>query len=441
MSTPATPGPRRSDQFIEQDVLGSYGKKVLFANPNGESPLFAISERNRGGFNSATDGKIGHYRHDWPTQRLPIQGGSFTASEIYTGTDMGTKYTAAATPAGTSLVVKVTAAIAKEIRPKHTIKLEKTGDRRHRMGGTVTNVVVNGASSYVVFTTHSTASATYGLDECDYISVKGNENAQFGARPDGVKYDPVLSYNATQIFRTPYGMSRTAQEMALRWGKPWARDKKMAGILHRKEIESSFIWGEKAITVGDNGDILTRMGGLIEMCEDYADDAHIADYALDTGFQGISWADGGKDFLDAYLETLGLWGKSERLFLCGIAAKNAFTKVAAANSTYNISKGENSFGMQIDRFEGSGLTLQLRTHPLMNLDPVMKYGGIIMNPEYLHYLYITDTMVKRDNSQEEGGVDSLDGRLEEILTECTFQYDQPKELGVLYNLGVDNELA
>ena len=437
MATAAVPGVRRTGQFGTDEVRGSFREGVYYSDPNGETPLYAISERN------AKGEKLPYYHHKWWAQRRPMQGGSFTAGQVYTTADVvsGPAYTDAASPAGTVVYVKVSAAIAKQIRKGHQVKLSKTADYRYTKAFECVGRTVNGSNSYVALALQETGSATYGLLGCNHIQVIGNMNPQFGARPEGVKYDPTQFETKTQIFRTPFGMSRTAQEMALRTGKPWARDKKMAGILHRQEIERAFIDGIMTESVGDNGDILTTLRGLNEYAITYADSANIACYNTDETYAGLEWtADGGgMTWIENYLENYGIWGIMEPMAVGGIKAVNAFDRLARAHSTYNISEGENAFGTKIRKFMGAAVTLQLKVHPMMSLDPVWNYGLILFDPKKMHYAYITDTMVNSQKSEDQRE-DGLDGRIEELLTECTFEYEDPRQIGILHGLGLNNTL-
>jgi len=95
-----------------------------------------------------------------------------------------------------------------------------------------------------------------------YLTKVGSAFAEGTGAPQAVSRNPIKYSNYTQIFKTAYELSGTAEQTTTRTGDPVANDKKRRAFDHSRDIEMALLFGRKTETVGDNGKPKRTMDGI-----------------------------------------------------------------------------------------------------------------------------------------------------------------------------------
>jgi hypothetical protein len=84
------------------------------------------------------------------------------------------------------------------------------------------------------------------LNNNEDLLIIGNANEEFANAPGDAGGSPVPVYNYTQIFRTPFAVTNTANASKIYGSdKLITQEQKDKGILHRIDMERAFLFGER----------------------------------------------------------------------------------------------------------------------------------------------------------------------------------------------------
>ena len=101
------------------------------------------------------------------------------------------------------------------------------------------------------------------LDDA-FMTKIGSAYAEGTDAPDATSRNPIKYGNLCQIFKSAYEVTRTAEKTHARTGDVVSNDKKRKVFDHSRDIELSFMFGQKYETTGANGKPLRYLGGLRE---------------------------------------------------------------------------------------------------------------------------------------------------------------------------------
>ncbi len=287
--------------------------------------------------------------------------------------------------------------------------------------GDVVKVVASGEQMLVtaISTNDLTVTRGWGATAAGSIAdnavllIVGNAN-QEGATKRAFKIgDQVEKTNYTQIFRTPFGITETANASEMHGGNDLKHQRMMQLIEHQKEIERAFWFGEpKEDTTGTHprratGGVdywistnLTDAGGTLTELE--------FDEFLRTGFRygsKVKWLFAAPIVVAA----ISFWAKGKLL-------------LAPKDKTYGISV------MQwISPFGLVNIVLQ-------NLfTEVSTYAGYayLLDMEGKEYRYLEGRDTKLKTNIQDNSADSEE---DEYITECGLEHRQEKKDALLYNV-------
>lgn len=424
-------GMRGTGDWSAAERPENWRQSILYLYPNGSAPLTAM-------LSMLKSEQVNDPKYHWWTKKLPEQSGAATG--VYTDPALSTPYVSGGV-AGNTVYVQTSAEVASEFRRGHNVYLQKEGDDRYDTFGEVVSSIINGASSYIGVKLLEAANATYDLDDVDFISIVGNSNAEGATIPDVIAYDPVQYTNVTQIFRTPLSMTRTAMRTTLRTGDQKKEAKREALELHAIEMEKAFIWSKMTETTGTNGKPKRTTAGLIPTIKQFAPAENINDYTRNADYTGLTWVQGGEDWLDERLEYAFRYGNNEKMALCGNAALRAINKLAKVNGDIQLTPMSASYGLQVIRWITPFGTIYFKTHPLFSHHSVYRNHMVIFDLDRLGSRYIDDTFYKADDSVEKNTNSSRDGKEEEYLTEIGFEWAHPETMSYLTGVGLNNNLS
>ncbi len=407
---------------------------LLLFFPNGKAPLTAINSAM--GSEPSTSHTIHWFTKTLATQRATGTAGSF----IYDDQAVATAYSGATGVLNTIVYAKMTIVLTNHFRVGHSVLLRDANDYAADTHGEVTAVVQNGTSSTVAVKLDE--ADTKDLATCDTLLVISNVNDEGGTIPEALTYDPEEFTNIEQISRNSLNISGSEIAEETRIGDPYLELKREVLQYHGIELEKNVIHGLQIKRTGANGKRRWKMDGVISVINTNAS-ANVNDYALNTSYTGQSWLEGGGDWLDEFIYQIFDFGDdSEKLGLCGREALRGVNRIAKADGIINLESMTTKFGMKVVRWTTPVGDIFLKTHPLFSYEATDKNTILIIEPKLLKSRPKRgrDTHFRPDILYQKGGFTAIDGRKEEWLTEMSMEYHNPSAMGILYSVGLDNNL-
>uniref|UniRef100_A0A6M3K1S8 Putative capsid protein n=1 Tax=viral metagenome TaxID=1070528 RepID=A0A6M3K1S8_9ZZZZ len=426
-------GMRGTGDWATSQRPENWREMILYLYPNGSAPLTAMMSKMK-------QESVNDPVFNWWTKLLPSQGGA--VSGVYTDASMDTAYVSTGLVTNT-LYIKVAAAVIAHFRIGHQVLLRDASDFNVDCTAKVTGVQTNGASSRITveLLEDDDNSSDGDLSDCDTILVIGNLNPEGSSRPTALAYDPTLWTNYTQIFRTPLEITRTARKTHLRTGDAYKEAKRECLELHSIEMEKAFLFGQLRSGTGINGKPERTMRGLINALK-YGSNGTLnvgvtSNYVSDSSWAGQTWEQGGEEWLDTHLEEMFRYGRGTKLAFAGSGALLGINRLAKAAGQIQLKSTTIAYGLQVVEWITPFGTIYVKTHPLFSFEATNRNSMLIFEPEDLRYRYIDDTMFRKAPPDSEAQV-SIDGTVEEYLTECGLEYHHPNGWGWLNGFNSTN---
>ena len=244
-------GLRGSGNWGTDERPKSFRESILFFNPNGNAPVFALT--GKAGKKTVNDPEFSWWAEGQNLVRLQVNG-ALSSSDTTVTVD-------SADP--TSTTMGAAYGTATHLKPGDLLLVEPAADNatfNHELLEVVSVI------SDTQFTVSRAAGGTSAASISDnvYLLLIGSAFAEGTDAPQAVSRNPTKFYNYTQIFKDAYELSGTAEATEARTGDPWSNDKKRKMFDHARSIEMAIMFGRKAETTGDNGKPKRFMGGLRE---------------------------------------------------------------------------------------------------------------------------------------------------------------------------------
>jgi hypothetical protein len=264
----------------------------------------------------------------------------------------------------------------------------------------------------------STAAALLDNDDLFVIGSSWAEGADVGI-PDETQ--PVHKYNLTQIFRRPFGASRTREGAESYTGGNRSLQRGKKAVEHARNIERAFLFGGRE-EEGTGPDTLRRQtGGFTYFA---------TENILDLLGSSLSEPDLEGWFEDVFLHTSS--GDSRTLF--------ASAPVISAFDMLGIDKirlvpSDKTYGIAVGEYQSThGRVLIVKHRLLMNGAGGTGHGdeAFAVDTKMLTNRTYTNGATKLQTNRQANGVD---GWIDEYLTECGFQLTNPEVHGKLINVG------
>lgn len=221
---------------------------------------------------------------------------------------------------------------------------------------------------------------------------------------------PSLVENNTQIFRTPYEISGTAENVGyMVQPTEWNRLQQNAGIEHAKDIELSLLFGRKSATTPGSAEDRTT-GGVLSF---------ITSNQTDAGGT-LTEAE-----FNAFMAQVMRYGSTDKLALCSFTATSALNKFPASKQ---ITKNdETTYGMVITQYNSPFGSIKVVAHKLIE---GQKYGGymIVCDMQEISYRPLTNRDTKILTNRQPN---DQDGRKDELLTECGLRFGLQRTHGLV----------
>lgn len=393
-------GLRGTGDFGTAERPKSFREMILFRNPKGSSPIFALTARARK--MTVDDPEFNWW--DEPNTNIRLQvndGDNIGAAETLVTVDSSDP--SESSPGGQY-------GLATHLKAGDLLMVEKTTEAADIDNELIE--VVNVVSDTQFTVRRGVAGTTAAqISNDDNLLLIGSAYAEGTAAPEAVARNPIKYNNFTQIFKDTYEITGTVNETKTRTGEAWSNDKKRKTFDHARGIEWAIMYGQKHETTGDNGKPKRYMGGLRQQI------ATVNQTIFTTAVTITSFLDAVYPVFDWDTEA-----GDERILMMGNKALNSLNKVIQSDSNTDIQYGGKIevFGMQLNEWLIPQGRLLFRTHPLLNQHPVLSKSGFILDFSVLRYVALRnrDTKPKDDVQTKDEDV-----RRGYYQTECSLRVD------------------
>lgn len=272
------------------------------------------------------------------------------------------------------------------------VKVPRTGECM------IVLTVTTGTSTITVTRGYGSTSAA-ALLATDPLVIIGNANEEGATAPTIKTTKTVTAYNYTQIFRSPFGVTRTEENSELYGGPDLAYERKKKGIEHAVDIERAFLFGEPKEDNAGTHPLRTTAGVLNFISTNVTASVGTLTEAK----------------LQTFMESLFQYGSDTKFLFCSpllLSAINSF-----AQSKLQMIPKDGTYGINIMRYISAHGEINLIKHRLLE-GTIYGGMGIAIDLKNLWYrpLRGSDTKLKTNIQANDE-----DGEKDEYITECGLQ--------------------
>ena len=384
-------GLRGTGSFGTDERPQDFREMILWMNPNGKAPLFALSSKMKK--EMSNDPQF----HWWEEVKDVAR---VTLNETLTGaSDTTLTVAAVAGPYGNR--------DALQFAPGDILMVE-TDDASFSAELMKVTSVTNGTTIVVTRQYAGTTAAGTTASGSGLMRV-GSAHEEGSGAPSVVSNNPTKFTNYTQIFKTPYELTETSKNTYFRTGDPLKNDQIRKSFVHSEKIEQAMLWGKPSEITGSGGQPERTMGGIRQFITSNVT-VFSADPTITTFINALS---------PVFDYEAGAAG-DERIVYAGNGAINYLNSLIASDSSTRINyDGEiELYGQRLRKFTIPQGSFAIKSHPLMNVHPLFTYSMFVINPSGLIYrpLKNRDTKVQK-NIQ----LNDEDKQKDQWLTECSLE--------------------
>lgn len=380
-------GLRGSGSFGADERPKNFREMILWMNPNGTAPLFALTAK-------AKTEKVDDPEFNWWEEVNTI-----CRVRLNDATNMNDTDTAVVVDSG-----------ALELIPGDILQVETAETQAY--GQELVRVTAVTSDTAFTIARGVAGSAAAAIPDDTYFTRIGNAQSEGNRSIASSSTNPTKLTNYCQIFKTPYQISKSALATRFRTGDPKKNEQKRKSFQHAEKIEQALLWGKAYETTDptNNNMPLRYTGGLRHFITSHRT-VFSADPTVDTFLSAV---------YPVFDYDAGGAG-DERIVFCGNGALNYLNKLVRSetNSRVTFDKVIEYYGMKLQRWVIPQGTLYLKSHPLMNVHPVYQYSMFVVNPAGITYRPLAGRDTKLEKDIQENDADYIK---DQWLTEAGFEF-------------------
>jgi hypothetical protein len=369
-------------------VAKSFASMITRLMPNGQAPLFGMTSMLQ------------------EETAVQVEHGFFTKTMLFPSMNLD----AAVAGAGDNTF---TVASTTNLLPGMLMRAESTGEI----------VIINQilSTTQVLVGRGIGTSAGAIADNVNFYQV-GNAFEESSIRPNALQINPVRITNLTQIFRNTWALSGSAQATQVIAGESLVAENRMdCAAFHAADIEKALFFGAKSQGTR-NGQPFRTMDGLLSIV------GNIANYPPSYAAANVYTAAATTNYtqLEAMLDPVfnqvtDPKAGNQRVLFVGSEARKVLNNVGRLNGTYNISDGQNSYGLQFSSFKIARGQFNMVEHPLFNSNADWARQAVAVDLSTFRLAYLGGRKTKREEFNQNGqavdnGIDAVGGSLTTELT-------------------------
>lgn len=369
-------GLRGTGDFGTDERPKDFRSNILFFNPNGEAPIFALS--SKAGKRVVKDPEFAWWAEGNALVRLQVNG-SHASGDTLINVD---------TNDPTSTTLGANYGTATHLKPGDILMVEPATDQATFNPEFIrVENVLSDTQFTVARGVAGTTPATIANDI--WLTLIGSAYAEGTGAPRAVSRNPIKFFNYTQIFKNTYELTGTTDHTTFRTGDPWSNDKKRKSYDHSRDIEMSCLFGQRAETTGSNGKPLRYTGGIRTFIP-----------TANTTVFGAPVTP--NSFIDALAPVFDFQtgAGDTRMMFVGNQAAIELGKIfnAATNIHINASERVKVYGIHFQELILPMGRILLKTHPLLSRHGLYRKSGFVIDFDALKWAPLEgrDTKTKDD---------------------------------------------
>jgi hypothetical protein len=403
-------GLRNSTEFGTGERPKNFREAIMWLDPNGMAPLQAISAKMK-------SENVDDAEFNWWEEVMDVP----KAIVVTTGT--GTSLTLNSTQstynaAGLNYIDAAT--VARMFKPGDILQLYQptVGQPDYLTGVELMRVeTIASATSITVTRNINNIAGALTLVAGDQLRLVGSVYAEGSTSPDSRTSQPQLNTNYTQIFKTPFQVTGTAMATNYRTGSAFENDRKRAMFNHSTSLEQSMLWGFPRVDFALSGEIARLTGGLRYFLQSNVN-VNVGSVTEDFFF----------DSLQALFNYNAGGAGDQRIVMLGNGALNAFQKAIKDSTGFrmNYNGTVRAWNMKLLEFTTPQGSLYMKTHPLLNTDPVYTNSMFVLNGKGI----IRRPLKGRDTKiQQNIQANDADLRKDQWITEIGWEIQFERTMG------------
>lgn len=394
----AVAGLRGTGDWGTDERPKNFREYILWRNPNGTAPLFALMSRVRK--ESTNDPEFAWWDEPNHLVRLTVnKAGGYGTTETTLSVDSTDPSSAAP---------RNQWGLASHLKPGDLLMVEPAEAATFTAEVLEVTNVINDNN----FTVRRGAAGTTPAAIADNASLllTGSAYPEGSGSALAVSRNPVKYFNYTQIFKTAYEITNTAKVTKTRTGDPVSNDKRRKMFDHSRAIEMALMFGQKSeISDQVTGKPKRTTDGIRKL----VGNANV--FAVTPTIDLIL------DYVSPVFDYDTPAGNS-RIAFCGNGALNVINKTIKNDSgtRINFTPKIKQYGMDLNSLEFPQGSIYIRTHPLMSLHPVYNYSMFILDFASLKWRPMTGRDTKFEDNIQQKGEDLQKGQW---ITEAGLEMD------------------
>ena len=377
----AVAGLRGSGDWATGERPKNFREYILWRNPNGNAPIFGLMAKVKK--EAVNDPEFSWW--DEPNDLIRLQVNGSHASGVTTiNVDSADPSTSA--PGNRY-------GVASHLKAGDLLLVEPATDNATYNHEIIEVVSVISDTQFTCLRAAAGTSAATINDDV-YLLHIGSAYAEGTGTPEAASRNPIKYYNYTEIFKTTYEITGTAEQTYVYTGDPVKNDKQRKMFDHSRAIELAILFGQRSETTGDNGKPKRTMGGIRSFLPTATTTILTNGYTFTSIMDAISPV---FDFDTPAGDT--------RIAFCGNGALNYLNKLLAAGTgaaAVSLNRDSNSkvYGVQFNELIIPQGRLLLKTHPLLNRHTLYTNSMFILDFSALVWRPIRNRDTKfKDNVQ------------------------------------------
>lgn len=369
-------------------VAKSFASMITRLMPNGQAPLFGMTSMLQ------------------EETAVQVEHGFFTKTMIFPSMNLDA---AVADGAANTFTVASTT----NLLPGMLMRAQSTGEI------VIINQILSTTQVLVGRGIGTTAAAI--ADNVNFYQV-GNAFEESSIRPNALQINPVRITNLTQIFRNTWALSGSAQATQVIAGESLIAENRMdCAAFHAADIEKALFFGAKSQGTR-NGQPFRTMDGLLSIV------GNLSFYPPSFAAVNVYTAAATTNYtqLEAMLDPVfnqvtDPKAGNQRVLFVGSEARKVLNNIGRLNGTYNISDGQNSYGLQFSSFKIARGQFNMVEHPLFNSNADWSKQAVAVDLSTFRLAYLGGRKTKREEFNQNGqavdnGIDAVGGSLTTELT-------------------------
>lgn len=396
----AVAGLRGTGDWGADERPKNFREMILWRNPNGTAPMFAFMARVQK--ESTDDPEFSWWDEPNELVRLTVNGALGTGDTIVAVDSVDPSASAPKTHWG----------VASHLVPGDLLLVEPAADNATFNHEVIQVVSVISDTQFTVKRGASGTTAAVIANDASLLKI-GSAYAEGTASPKAASRNPIKYFNYTQIFKTAYELTGTAEQTRTRTGDPLQNDKRRKAFDHSRDIELALLFGQRSETTGANGKPVRTMNGLRKQVGNVT--VFSSAVTISTLLNAVSPV---FDFDSA--------AGNSRVAFAGNTALNEINKVIQTDANSQIQWGGKikQFGMDLRELVFPQGSLFIRTHPLLSRHALYQKSMFLIDfstirwrpmkardTKFMDNIQAKDEDVRKGQWMTEGGLEVQGGGL------------------------------